>query len=205
MGLRRSSRHGPVGAGDGLIGQTIQSHGYRQAYVAKERSRIVSTRHNRSWEDLTDTLRAAAAAVRSALGRAGSPSPDDDAAAARLKGDVYRLEQTASDLISTISSGLRERRSEIGSSFDRERAQRSAQQVKTSLEDLTNLAASMTAEIGSVANSTLKQAEPELKNVASALEKVAESTTAWIRTSIDPEKQQPGAQPSENGPPLDDL
>ena len=165
----------------------------------------MGTGHNRSWEDLTNMLRSAAADVRSALGRAGSPNPDDDAAAARLKSDISRLEQTASELISTISSGLRERRSEIGSSFDRERAQRSAQQLKTSLEDLTNLAASMTAEIGSVANSTLKQAEPELKNVASALEKVAESTTSWIRTSIDPEKKQPGTQPSENGPPLDDL
>jgi hypothetical protein len=165
----------------------------------------VGTRHNRSWEDLTETLRSAAAEVRSALGRAGAPSQDEDAAAARLKGDVTRLEQTASELISTISSGVRERRSEIESSFDRERAQRSAEQMKTALEDLTVLAASMTSEIGSAANSTLKQAEPELKNVASALERVAESATSWIRTTIDPEKKQPGAQPSENRPPLDDL
>ena len=165
----------------------------------------MDTRHNRSWEELTETVRSAAAEVRSALGRAGSPSPDDDAEAARLKGDVSRLEQTASELISTISSGVRERRSEIGSSFDRERAQRSAEQMKTALEDLTFLAASMTSEIGSAANSTLKQAEPELKNVASALERVAESATSWIRTTIDPEKKQPGAQPSEKRPPLDDL
>jgi hypothetical protein len=204
MELCRLSRHAPVLAGDGLLGQTIQSHECRQAYVARERSRIVSTRHNRSWEDLTDTLRAAAAAVRSALGRAGSPSPDDDAAAARLKGDVSRLEQTAADLISTISSGLRERRSEIGSS-DRERAQQSAEQMKASLEDLAVLAASMTSEVGSAASSTLKQAEPELKNVARALENVAESATSWIRTTIDPEKKQSGAQASENSPPLDDL
>ena len=165
----------------------------------------MGTRHNRSWEDLTETLRTAAADVRSALGRAGSPSSGDDAAAARLKGDVSRLEQTASDLISAISSGLRERGSEIGSSFDRERAQRSAEQMKTSLEDLAALAASMTSEIGSAANSTLKQAEPELKNVARALENVAESAASWIRTTIDPEKKQPGAQASENRPPLDDL
>jgi hypothetical protein len=165
----------------------------------------MSTRDNRSWEDLTDTLRTAAAEVRSALARAGSPSPDDDAAAERLKGDVSQLEQTASRMISTIALGLRERGSEIGSSFDRERAQRSAEQMKTSLEDLAALAASMTSEIGSAANSTLKQAEPELKNVAHALEKVAESTTSWIRTTIDPEKKQPGAQASENKPPLDDL
>jgi hypothetical protein len=165
----------------------------------------VGTRHNRSWEELTQMLRTAAADVRSAVGRAGSPTSDDDAATVRLKGDVSRLEQTASELISTISSGVRERRTEIGSSFDRERAQRSADQMKTALEDLTVLAANMTSEIGSAANSTLKQAEPELKNVASAREKVAESASSWIRTTIDPEKKQPGAQPSENRPPLDDL
>jgi hypothetical protein len=122
------------------------------------------------------------------LGRAGSPSPADDPAAARLKGDVSRLEQTASDLISTISSGLRERRSEIESSIDRERAQRSAEQVKTSLEDLTALAVNVASEVGSAANSTLKQAEPELKQVAHALEQVAESATSWIRTAVDPER-----------------
>jgi hypothetical protein len=77
--------------------------------------------------------------------------------------------------------------------------------MKTALEDLTALAASMTSEIGSAANSTLKQAEPELKNVASALEKVADSATSWILTTIDPEKNQPGAQSSGNKPPLDDL
>ncbi len=92
----------------------------------------------------------------------------------------------------------------MGSSFDRERAQRSAEQMKTSLEDLAALAVSMTSDIGSAANSTLKQAEPELKNVASALERVAESATSWIRTTIDSERKQSRAQSSENGPPLDD-
>ena len=200
----RSSQQSSVVAGHGLVHQTIQSREHRQTYARSKGTRIVGTRHNRSWEDLTDALRAAAAEVRTAMGRAGSPSPDDDASTARLKGDVSRLEQTASELISTISSGVRERQSEIGSSFDRERAQQSAEQMKSSLEDLTALAASMTAEIGSAANSTLKQAEPELKNVASALEKVAESATSWIRTTIDPEKKQ-GAQSPGNRPPLDDL
>ena len=165
----------------------------------------MSTRHNSSWEDIAEALRAAAAEVRSGLDRAGSASPDDDAEVARLKGDVSRLEQAASELIATISAGLRQRQSEIGSSIDRERAQRSADQVKTSLEDLAGLAAGMSADIGSAANSTLKQAEPELKNVARALENVAESTASWIRTAIDPEQRQPGAPASENRPRLDDL
>jgi hypothetical protein len=170
----------------------------------KERSRNVSTRHHRSWEEMTDTLRGAAAEVRSILGRAGSTSSDDTAEVARLRSNVTRLEQAVSELISTITSGLRERQSEVGSSLDRERAQRSAEQVKTSLEDLAGMAAGMTADIGSAANSTLKQAEPELKGVARALENVAESAASWIRTTIDPEKKQ-GGPASENRPPLDDL
>ena len=205
MEVSGSSRQLSGFAEDGFPRQTIQSSEHRRAHTTKERSRYVSTHHNRSWEDIVDTLRTAAAEVRSALGRAASTNPDDDAEVARLKGDVSRLEHAASYLISTISSGLRERQSEIGSSFDRERAQQSAEQVKTSLEDLTGLAVGMIAEIGSAANSTLKQAEPELKNVARALENVAESAASWIRTTIDSEKKQPGAQASENRPPLHDL
>ena len=86
----------------------------------------MSAPDNRSWDEMVEALRTAAGDVRSAIGRAGSPSADDDAAAARLKGDVSRLEQSASELISKISAGLRERQSEIDTSFDRERAQRSA-------------------------------------------------------------------------------
>jgi uncharacterized phage infection (PIP) family protein YhgE len=159
---------------------------------------------SRSWDEMIDTLRTAAGEVRSALGRVGSPSTDDDAAAARLKGDVSRLEQSASELISKISVGLRERRSEIDASFDRERAQRSAEQMKSSLEELAALAGSVTADIASAANSTLKQSEPELKSVARALEDVAGSATSWIRTAIDPAKEQEKRAP-ENRPPLDDL
>ena len=173
--------------------------------ATKERVNIVSTAGNRSWDELVDALRATSAQVRSALGRAGSPSPDDDAAAARLKGDVSRLEQSASELTSKILAGLRERSSEIDTSFDRERAQRSAEQMKSSLEELAALASSVTADVASAANSTLKQSEPELKNVARALEDVAGSAASWIRTAIDPAKEQSGEQPSPNQPPLDDL
>jgi uncharacterized phage infection (PIP) family protein YhgE len=164
----------------------------------------MSTPGSRSWDEMVDMLRTAAGEVRSALGRVGSPNTDDDAAAARLKGDVSRLEQSASELISKISVGLRERRSEIDASFDRERAQRSAEQMKSSLEELAALAGSVTADIASAANSTLKQSEPELKSVARALEDVAGSATSWIRTAIDPAKEQEKRAP-ENRPPLDDL
>ena len=79
----------------------------------------MSAPDNRSWDELITTLRTAAGEVRSALGRVGSPSADDDPAAARLKGDVSRLEQSASELIAKISVGWQERRSEIETSFDR--------------------------------------------------------------------------------------
>jgi hypothetical protein len=155
---------------------------------------------------MVDTLRTAAGDVRSAIGRAGSPSAADDAAAARLKGDVSRLEESASELIAKISAGLGERRSEIDASFDRERAQRTAEQMKTSLEELAVLAGRVTTGIASAANSTLKQSEPELNNVARALEDVAGSAASWIRSAIDPTKEQPpGKQASQNRPPLDDL
>jgi uncharacterized phage infection (PIP) family protein YhgE len=164
----------------------------------------MSTPGSRSWDEMIDTLRTAVGEVRSALGRVGSPSTDDDAAA-RLKGDVSRLEQSASELISKISVGLRERRSEIDASFDRERAQRSAEQMKSSLEELATLAGSVTADIAAAANSTLKQSEPELKRVARALEDVVGSATSWIRTAIDPAKEAQEKRAPENRPPLDDL
>ena len=165
----------------------------------------MSAPDNQSWDEMVDKLRTAAYEVRSAIGRAGTPSADDDAAAARLKGDVSRLEQSASELITKISAGLRDRRSEIETSFDRERAQRTAEQMKTSLEELAVLAGRVTTDIASAANSTLKQSEPELNNVARALEDVAGSAASWIRSAIDPTKEQPGKQASQNRSPLDDL
>jgi hypothetical protein len=165
----------------------------------------MSAPDRRSWDELVDTLRTAAGDVRSAIGRAGSSSTDDDVAAARLKGDVSRLEQSASELISKISVGLRERQSEIDTTFDRERAQLSVEQMKSSLEELATLAGSVSADIVSVASGTLKQSEPELKNVARALEDVAGSAASWIQAAIDPTREQPGKQSSQNRLPLDDL
>jgi uncharacterized phage infection (PIP) family protein YhgE len=173
--------------------------------ATKERLKIVNRPGNQTWDEIVEMLRTASAQIRSALGRAGSSSAGDDAAAGRLKDDVTRLEQSASELISNISAGLRERRSEIDTSFDRERAQRSAEQMKSSLEELAALAGSVTADIASAANSTLKQSEPELKNVARALEDVARSAASWVRTVVDPAKSHQGRQASQSQPPLDDL
>jgi hypothetical protein len=165
----------------------------------------MSAPDNRSWDEMVDRLRSAAGGIRSAIGRAGSPSADDDAATARLKGDVSRHEESASDLVSKISEGMRERRSGIETSIDRERAQRSAEQMKTALEELAVLAGRVTADVASAANSTLKQSEPELNNVARALEDVAGSAASWIRSAIDPVRDKPRKYASQDHPPLDDL
>jgi archaellum component FlaC len=165
----------------------------------------VSAPDNRSWDENVERLRSAAEDVRSALGRSRSPSLNDDPVAAHLKSDVSRLEQSASELISSISAGLRQRRSEIETSFDRERAQHSVEQMKSSLQELAALATIVSADIGSAASSTLKQSEPELKNVARALEDVAGSAASWIRAAVDPAREEPDKLASESRPPLDDL
>jgi hypothetical protein len=77
--------------------------------------------------------------------------------------------------------------------------------MKSSLDELATLAGSVSADIVSAASGTLKQSEPELKNVARALEDVAGSAASWIREAIDPTREQPGKQSSQNRPPLDDL
>jgi hypothetical protein len=77
--------------------------------------------------------------------------------------------------------------------------------MKTALEELALLARRVTADIASATNSTLKQSEPELNNVARSLEDVAGSAASWIRSAIDPTKDQPRQQASPNRPPLDDL
>ena len=160
---------------------------------------------NRSWDEMVDRLRQAAAEVRAAAGNAGSAGMGEDAASTRLKNDVSRLEQSASDLRSRLSASIAERRMEIETSFDRERAERTTEQLKSSLEELAGLAANLASGVGAAATGTLKQAEPELKTAARALEDVAGSATAWIRSVIDPAPEQPGTSSSQERPPLDDL
>ena len=160
---------------------------------------------NRSWDEVVDRLRRAATDVRAAAGSAGSTGMEEDAAAARLKSDVSRLEQSASDLRSKLSASIAERRTEIETSFDRERAERTTKQLKSSLDELAALAANLASGVAAAASSSLKQAEPELKNAARALEDVAGSATAWVRSIVDPAREQPGPSSSQERPPLDDL
>ena len=191
-------------AGDGFARQTIQSKSPRS--TCRERK---AEHHEHTWQSILGRngrhvadgggrgslrFRESRISEHGRRCRGGAP-----------QGDVSRLEQSASELISKISVGLRERRSEIDASFDRERAQRSVEQMRSSLEELAALAGSITADIASAANSTLKQSEPELKSGARALEDVAGSATSWIRTAIDPAKEAQEKRAPENRPPLDDL
>lgn len=167
----------------------------------------MSESSSKTWDEMVDRLRNAATEVRAAAERKGSPVVGEDPAAARLKGDVSRLEQSASELLSRLSASVGERRTEIETSFDRERAERNADQLKSSLEDLVDLATSLTSGVAAAASSSLKDAEPELKNAARALEDVVGSATAWVRSVVDPaRKQEEGSSTGGSGsPPLDAL
>lgn len=160
---------------------------------------------NHSWNEIVDRLRQAAADVRDAAGTAGAPDMAEDAASTRLKSDVSRLEQSASELLSRLSASIAERRAEIETSFDRERAERTAEQLKSSLDELAALAANLASGVAAAATSTLKQAEPELKTAARALEDVAGSATAWVRSVVDPAREQPDTSSPQERPRLDDL
>jgi hypothetical protein len=166
---------------------------------------IVSESGSRSWQDAVDGLRKAATEVRSALGRSGEPSAAEDAAASRLKSDVSRLEESATDLLGKLSNGLTQQRTELESSFDRERAEASSEQIKRSLEELASVAARLTSDVAAAAGSTVKQAEPELRSAVRALEDVAGSTASWVRAVIDPPRGERRETPAEARPPLDDL
>ena len=160
---------------------------------------------SKSWDEMVDRLRRAAAEVRAAVGNAGSPGMEEDAAAARLKSDVSRLGHSASELRSKLSASVAERRTEIETSFDRERAERTADQLKSSLEELAAVASNLASRVAGAAGSSLKQAEPELKTAARALEDVAGSAAAWARAVVDPTREQPRNPSSEGRAPLDDL
>jgi hypothetical protein len=161
--------------------------------------------NRQSWEEAVDALRRAASEVRSAAGRASGPSAEEDAAATRLKADVSRLEHSAADLRAKLSGSLEQQRETVESSFDRERAQTSSDQIRASLEELAAVAARLTSEVASAAGKSLKDAEPELKTAVRSLEEVAGSTAAWVRAVIDaPDNKRP-ERSATGQPPLEEM
>lgn len=161
--------------------------------------------NRQSWDEAIDALRRAAGEVRSAVGRGGEPSVAEDAAAARLKADVSRLEQSAAELRAKLAGGLEAQRAEVGSAFDRERAGQSADQIRASLEDLAAVAGRLTSEVAAAAGESVKRADPELKSAIRALEDVAGSAAAWVRAVVDPATEaRPGAARRDE-PPLEEM
>jgi hypothetical protein len=160
---------------------------------------------SRSWEEALDALRRAAGELRAAAGSSLPGGPVDDERARRLKADIGRLEGSARDLVGKFTDDLGARRAEIESSIDRERAERSAAQIQTSLEDLAAMATDLASQVVAAAGSSLKQAEPELKAAVREIENVAGSAANWVRSTIDAPERGAGGQARSGQPPLDDL
>lgn len=148
----------------------------------------MSERESTSWEDVVDRLRGAANDLRSAAGRSGPASPEEEAAAQRLKEDVSRLEQSAADLKAKLSSGFDAQREEFESSVDRERAEQAAGQLRASIDELISLTGVVATELKSAAESSFTHAQPELRSAIRTLEDVAGSAASWVKAIIDPER-----------------
>ena len=164
----------------------------------------MSDTNRQSWDEAIDALRRAANEVRSAVGRDAQPSAEEDAAAARLKEDVSRLEQAAGNLRGRFTEGFEAQRERVETSFEKERAQQSADQLRAALEELVSIATRLTADVASTAGESVKQADPELKRAISVLEDVVRSAAAWARTIIDPPGRS-GRETSGSRPPLEDM
>jgi chromosome segregation ATPase len=162
----------------------------------------MSDSERRSWEDIVDRLQRAATELRSAAGRPHERSAEEEAAAARLKADVSRLEQSAADLKEKLTSGFDRQRSEV----DRERVEQSTGQIKVALDELIDLARSVTTDLGTAAESSYRNARPEVRTAIRTLEDVASSAGAWIKSAIDPSRERHHGQ-RDAGPraPLDEL
>lgn len=159
----------------------------------------------KSWDDGVDALRRAVNDMRSASGVDQAESPEEQAAAARLKADVSRLEESAANLRTKLTAGFDARRDEFESSIDRDRAEQSVGQLRASLDDLVEQAKTVVRDLGVVAKSSATQAEPELKTAIRSLEDVAGSATTWVKAVIDPDRSSRRTAEESGKPPLDDL
>jgi hypothetical protein len=160
---------------------------------------------NRSWNELVESLRAVADQIRHAVDHKGPRSPEEEAAASRLKADLSRLEQSAADLRTKLTTGVQEQRTEFEESIDRERMTQSTDQLKASLDELLGLAKTVAIDLGSAAGATFEQVRPELMSAARSLEDVAGSAGAWLRARLDSGGGTPRDRTPSGSPPLDDL
>jgi hypothetical protein len=166
---------------------------------------MMSDASRQTWDEVIDALRKAAGDVRAALGGAGEPTAEEQAAAARLKSDLTRLEQSAVNLRAKLSESIDQQRSDRAETFDRERAQQSADQIRVSLEELASVAGRLTTAVAAAAGESVRQSEPELRHAIRSLEDVAGSAAAWVRTVIDPSVEPRSSASRQSGPPLEEM
>ena len=156
----------------------------------------------KTWDDGVDSLRKAVHDLRAAVGDHAASDPGEEAAANRLKEDVSRLEAAARNLRGRLGAEFDTQREEFDVSSDRQRAEQSIGQMRTSLDELVNLAGSVVSDLGSVARSTAKQAQPEVKIAIQTLEDVAGSLTNWVRTVIDSDASRSTKDSDRTGTPV---
>jgi chromosome segregation ATPase len=164
----------------------------------------MAEQNNRSWDEALSALRQAAEELKTVLTRNSVKAEEVQASPGQLKHDLERLQRAGSELQAKLVDSFDRQRPEIVSNLDRERAERTAEQLKRSLEDLASLAVNVTAEVATAAQSSLKQAEPELRTAIRSLEDLASSVSAWITSSIDSGRTRSDSGPTRR-PPLDDL
>jgi hypothetical protein len=158
-----------------------------------------------TWDEALRRLKSAAAELQTAATRTDTASGDQAAAREQLRHDVSRLEQSASALLTKLQRDLDAKRSGIEESVDRERAERSVDQLRASLDELTVLAGAVAVDVTGAVTESLRQAEPELKTALRTLDDVLGSAAAWVKATVDPDRDQKGGLVSEGRPPLDDL
>jgi hypothetical protein len=165
----------------------------------------MSESRNRAWDEAIEALRRAANELRGALSGSETASPEAKAAGDRLKSDVSQLDRAASDLLGALRGAIDARRAGIEESIDREQAERSAGQLRSSLESLAAMGTSLAGDVASAAKGSVEQAQPELKTAVRALDDVVGSAAAWLRATVDPDRGPRGTPNAEGQPPLDDL
>lgn len=158
---------------------------------------------SRTWEEALGALRQAAVELKSSLSQAASSAEDAEPTPGRLKHDLDRLLQSGSELQSKFVEGFERQRPDVVSNVDKERAEKSASQLKHSLEEFATLAVDVTTGVAAAAQSSLKQAEPELRTAVRSLEDMTSSVTAWLSNSIDTRRSGDGTPTRK--PPLDEM
>jgi len=159
--------------------------------------------NSRSWDEALSALRQAAGELKSSLSQVASTPDESQPASGRLKHDLDRLLRSGADLQATFVEGFERQRPDIVSRIDRERAEKTTQQLKSSVEEFATLAVDVATEVATAAQASLKQAEPELRTAARSVEDLTSSLAAWISSSIDTRRD--GDANRDRKPPLDEL